>query len=516
MRNFTLIFFLKRIWCVLLYLAFSQTSALAQEAGPIIKLGDTYFDNEDYFRASNFYLKALEKEPNNITAKYRLAESYRLITNYETAENFYAEVLNRSESRFPLARYYFALTQKFNGKYKEALHNFELFLTNVESKQYTRLRGAVVITYSEQARIELEGCLMAIDELSETRMNHNFHILGEPVNSIYNDYAAYTYHHDSTVVITSARSESKGTHFDNKFGESLTDIFRFDFREGVWTPANSTDRFAREINTKFHDGSGVFNRDFTRFYFTHCAPDEGCDIYFSFFNGTVWTEPVPLNTNVNKEESDSMHPALTSSGDTLFFASDRPGGLGGFDIWMSVSNSLNAWGPAQNLGDYINTSFREISPFYDYKGNTLFFSSDGHIGHGGLDVIMAEFIFDDASAVFNMGLPFNSSSDDAFFALGEIEGYISSNREGGVGNFDIYSFQMDSDSQIISEVISSKKEASRNSIFVTDYAFDNPDIEMIEEVVSNFLAPDYTIPICPFQQKSRRSTMDFRRPIAFG
>ena len=473
---------------LLLVLGLGRSLSLAQDADAIIKAGDVYFENEDYFRASNFYLKALEREPNNISAKYKLADSYRLITNYETAENFYGEVLQRSESYFPLARYYLGLTQKFNGKYQEALTNLELFIKNVERKQYTRLRGAASITFSEQARIELEGCLMALEEMRENRLNHNFHLIGAPVNSVFNDYAAYTYHHDSSILITSARLESKGSGFDNRFGESLTDLFRFQYKDGAWSAIGTNDRFDKEVNSKYHDGSGVFSLDFNQFYFTHCAPNEGCKIYLTERDGEEWTDPMPLNTNINKRDSDSMHPALTSGGDTLFFASDRPGGLGGFDIWMSVAVAKNSWKPAVNLGDYINTAFREVSPFYDHIGNTLFFASDGHIGHGGLDILMAENIFDESSPVFNMGLPFNSSSDDAFFTLGEIGGYLSSNRQGGLGNFDIYSFQIDSDSEIITEIIASKKEASRNSIFVTDYAFDNPDIEMVEGLVSNLLA----------------------------
>ena len=489
---------------IIIWLFLTALALNGQEAVTIIRLGDTFFASEDYFKASNYYLKALEKEPRSVTAKYKLAETYRLITNYQAAENFYGDVLRRSESSYPLARYYYALTQKFNGKYAEALGNFELFLKNIEANYYRRLQGGMLITFSEQARIELEGCLLAIGELSKTQIVHHFQLLAGPVNSEYNDYAAYTYHHDSSIVITSARAEARGSHFDHRFGESLTDLFRFEFKGGQWKSSGSEDRFEKVINSNYHDGSGVFNQDFTRFYFTHCAPNIDCEIFVTTLKNGVWQDPSSLNTNINKKGSDSMHPALTATGDTLFFATDRPGGLGDFDIWMSIAKTANSWGPAVNLGDYINTAFKEISPFYDMIGHTLFFSSDGHVGHGSLDILMAENIFDNSAELYNMGLPYNSSGDDAFFVLGEHGGLLSSNRGGGIGNFDIYAFQMEADAEMITEIINSKQEAGRNSIFVTDYNFDNPDIKMIEGIISHLLASRVHNAKMPFSEKDQK------------
>ena len=477
-----------RFWALLFSLLYLRLDiSLAQQVSAIIKIAENHYKNESYFKAASFYLKALDQQPGNITALYKLAQSYRNITNYHSAEYYYEQVIQKSDERYPLSLYYYALTQKFNGKYEEALNNFQSFIANVQAGRYQRLRSNEADVFSEQARIEREGCLLALKELSKPIQENQFQILSEPVNSVSNDYAPYIFGHDSIIVVTSSRSESKGGNFDDKFGESLSDVFRYQLRNSRWVNAPDADRFTRMVNSKFHDGSGVFNKDFTSFYYTHCD-ESGCKIYVTKEINGKWVEAVPLNNNINPPRSDSRHPSLTPNGDTLFFVSNRQGTIGGNDIWMSIAARENSWGPAKNLGDHINTAFDEVSPFFDSKEKALFFSSRGHKGHGGLDIFMAEKIFDPRTELYNMGLPYNSSRDDAFFILGEHIGFLASNREGGLGKFDIYSFLIESDEEIIAEILNFKEVASRNSLFSSDYEFENTDTDKIEEIISHNLA----------------------------
>ena len=115
-----------RVFCAIALLLTTQLSQ-GQDVNAIIKIADTHYKNESYFKAAGFYLKALESAPSNITATYKLAECYRLIAVYTSAEYYYELVL-RAENRYPLVRYHYATTQKFNGKYEEALNNFQIFI----------------------------------------------------------------------------------------------------------------------------------------------------------------------------------------------------------------------------------------------------------------------------------------------------------------------------------------------------------------------------------------------------
>lgn len=478
---------LRWFWVIVVLLVFAATPAVrGQDADAIIKMANTHYENESWYKAAGFYLKALERSPNNMAATFRVAECYRQITNYHSAEYYY-ELALRAEERYPAARYYFAISQKFNGKYEEALNNFQTFIENVEAGKYAaRLKAENAKKFTEQARIEREGCLLALKELSKPSQDYQFKILAEPINSVFNDFAPATYLNDSTVVISSTRAQSKGGNFDNKFGEHLADLFRFETNGGKWTNTSGADKFEKVVNTNLHDANGVFNGDYTKFYYSHCG--EVCKIYVAKNVDGKWTDFGALNQNINANRSNSRHPSLTANDDTLFFTSDRAGGFGDLDIYMSIAPAENSWGPAKNLGEHINTAFNETSPFYDSKEHALFFSSVGHKGHGGLDIFLAEKIFDPNTELYNMGLPYNSSRDDAFFTLGEHTGYLASNREGGLGGFDIYSFQIESDEEIIAEILNFKEVAGRNSLFSTDFEFDDPDVGKIEEIISHHVA----------------------------
>ena len=474
---------------IVVFLVSSATTAVqGQDVSAVIKIADTHFADQSWFKAAGLYLKALERSPNNLKATYRVAECYRQITNYHSAEYYY-ELALRAEDRYPAARYYYALSQKFNGKYEEALNNFQTFIEKAESGAYPRLSEANATKFVEQSRIEREGCLLALKELSKPVQDNQFKVLPEPLNSVANDIAPDIYLNDSILVITSSRDQSKGGNFDNKLGESLFDLFRFELNDdGKWQESSSGDRFDRAVNSHFHDATGSFNADHTAYYFTHCDDRTGCKLYVTKKTDDKWGEAFSLNTNINANRSDSGHPSLTPGGDTLFFVSNRAGGFGDMDIYMSYAPAENSWGPAINLGEHINTAFKEYSPFFDTKEKALFFSSSGHKGHGGLDIFLAEKIFDPSIELYNMGLPYNSSRDDAFFILGEHHGYLASNREGGPGGYDIYSFLVESDEEIIAEILNFNEVAGRNSLFSTDYEFDNDDRESIEEVISHHVA----------------------------
>ncbi len=467
---------------------FTQTKASTAQISAIIKGGDEYYKNGNYISAIRYYKEALAEDDDNIRAQYGLAECYRQIQDYESAEYYYERIGSKQDLRYPLAGFYYALMQKLKGRYDQSLSNFKdfrKFLVNNdlhESEQYR--------SYYKQAKIEIDGCQLALNQITIVHPDHQFVGLEQPLNSEYNDYAAFSVGTDDIVCLTSARSSGKGSLTDTQFGESFADLFRFVQSGSEWKEYDPKDRFESVINTKYGDGSGSFNRERNKFYYTNCDEDLGdvCHIFVSNLVGGKWSEPVPLNHNINEIGFNSRHPNLTPGGDTLFFVSDREGGVGELDIYMSINAGNDNWGPPIHLGNQINTPFNEVSPFFDPNEKVLFFASNGHRGFGGFDIYIARGSKFKSAEIYNAGIPFNSFKDDIFFFMGNTKGYLSSNREDGVGKFDIYGFNIRSKGDIISGVSNEGTIAGRNSLFTDDYNFDSNETEIINQIISRMLS----------------------------
>ncbi|MFN6943651.1 MAG: LysM peptidoglycan-binding domain-containing protein [Cytophagaceae bacterium] len=426
-----------------------KKSLLATEAG------NKHFENMDYYLAAKEYSKAYKFNESNGYALNRLAESYMKHFDYENAEKYYGIATETTLSNYPLARYWYALMLKGNGKYVEAQEQFEKF--RKEYKSYT-LEAEV---YKEKAKQEAMGCELALDEMSKPQRDYEFELLKMPVNTPYSEYSPVIFQNDSIVVVTSSRVESGGKQY-GMLGGGFSNVFRFKKTNKGWEAMGNEDGFDI-VNSKFNESGGSFNRDFTKFYFTRCDEkvivdnyeDYNCAIYLSRFIDGKWTKAEKLNENINMKGQWNAQPSVAPDGDILFFVSKRPGGLGMHDIWYSTSTGNEDWGPAQNMGDHVNTMFIDMSPRYYPHEKVLFFSSNGHKGFGGLDIfkIREENFYDTTDAkVINIGLPFNSNRDDFYFVMGDKKGYIASNRDGGIGNDDIYTFNLESKEALMAYV----------------------------------------------------------------
>jgi hypothetical protein len=181
-------------------------------------------------------------------------------------------------------------------------------------------------------------------------------------------------------------------------------------------------------------------------YFTACDRPGGvgsCDIYFSAFNDGRWSEPYNLRTPVNSSHWESQ-PSISADGKTLFFSSNRPGGMGGKDLWYSIMNDKNQWTTPVNMGDRINTDGDEMSPFIHFDGKTLYFASDGRTGLGGFDIYLTRMNNDSSwSEPQNLGYPINTYNDEMGLVIesGGQKAYFSSIRDKTNGK-DIFYFDL--------------------------------------------------------------------------
>ncbi|MCB0631975.1 MAG: PD40 domain-containing protein [Lewinella sp.] len=235
---------------------------------------------------------------------------------------------------------------------------------------------------------------------------------------------------------------------DEKTGQRFYELFFADLDPNGMPVRPSN--FSIEINSELHEGPVALNRQYDRIYFTRSNIKNGVTkagtdkkVNLKIFEAKRgefdWEglEELPFNN----DNYTCMHPALSPDGNKLFFASNQPGGFGGMDLYV-VEKKEGRWGKPFNLGPEINTGGNEVFPFLHESG-TLFFTSDGHKGYGGLDIFMVDLAGRKWGSVMNLGQPFNSKEDDLGLILSKDgkTGYFTSNRPGGAGGDDIYFFE---------------------------------------------------------------------------
>jgi outer membrane protein OmpA-like peptidoglycan-associated protein len=421
----------------------------ARQAQSVRQLADGYWQYEQFAEAARHYQKLVALNPDDLAATYRLAECNRRLFRYPAAEAGYGKVHYADPAAYPEALFQYAAMQKLNGKYAYAIGNFEKFLVLV--KAATPEKWANRDEWLARATLEKDGCHFALLREKFARREFNFALLPPPASTPGNDYAPVILAHDSALLVTSGRVLDSTRMADTRLGESFSDFYALQKKGEAWEAGPGD--LPAALNTRWNEGTGCFNRDQTKFYYANCSePDASCKLYVTTLRGGKWGKPARLNRNVNVPGADARHPALSVTGDTLFFVSDRPGGRGQNDLWMSVTAGGEEWSPAVNLGKDINTPRNELSPFVNPGDGKFLFASDGHLGLGGLDLYGVTRPPGAAPEVANLGPPFNSNRDDLFLVMGTHKGYLTSNRAGGPGGFDLYTFDNFSRSAVIAGI----------------------------------------------------------------
>jgi len=230
-------------------------------------------------------------------------------------------------------------------------------------------------------------------------------------------------------------------------GEAYFDLFAMPMKKGF--PSGRAKSFSPDLNTNLHEGPCCFSSDGKTIYFTRSNQDKGSPVLDS--RGKIQLQVCQASWNprgfwenaqvlpLHKGSGSCMHPSLSPNGEKLYFASDRPGGYGGFDIYFSEKED-GAWSDPVNLGPEINSSGNEAFPYMPGNG-VLFFASNGHEGLGGLDLFMIDISSNRWGPLLNLGTPINSAADDFGIVLKDYtSGFFSTNRPGGRGKDDLYGF----------------------------------------------------------------------------
>ncbi len=396
---------------------------------------DIAFEDQQYYTAIDKYKKAYSKIKSNRVEKnrilFQIGECYRLTNNTKRAETQYKRLIRiKYYKQNPKVYLYYADALKINENYEEAI---------IAYNQYHEL-----VPDDPLGEIGTESCVMA----QKWKDNPTRYVVEneKKFNSRDDDFSpALADKKLNVLYFTSSRDGATGGSIDDWTGQNFSDIFMVSKdRKGEWSAPVLADK-DNMVNTEANEGQPSFNDRYNTMYFTRCGQEKkmklGCDIYLSTKKGRGWGEAEFVQ--IGRDTTATIgHPSISGDELTIFFASDMEGGYGGKDIWYATRDKKSkAFTKVVNCGHAINTTGDEVFPFLRYD-TVLYFSSNGHIGIGGLDIYRAVKVGNKWSEVSNMKYPVNSNNDDfgiMFFPDLE-EGYLSSNRKGGKGGDDIYYF----------------------------------------------------------------------------
>lgn len=380
-----------------------------------------YFNAHTNLSARDVVKKAIELDP-------QFAEAWLLLANIQVALGDKTAAMEAYKKQISINPELSKFTYRDLGKvefeaglYADAAVHFQKVLS------YSDLSPKSIKELSKNYRDAVFAT-----EAVKTPVSYNPSNLGPNINTRLPEFTPAVTADNQTIIFTRFMGRQEDFYVGKKQNE-------------LWQMAqNLSDR----INTPtFNEGAQSISPDGQYLFMTICGrPDSKgrCDLYYSKLNGNEWSEPINLGDMINTSGNERQ-PAISADGRTLYFISDRMGGIGGEDIWASNFSSTGKWSVPVNLGPNVNTPESEQSPFMHADNQTLYFSSDGWPGMGAMDLFYARKNADGTwNTPVNLGYPINTATDERSIITttdGKY-GYVSSNASGGFGDFDIYSFEL--------------------------------------------------------------------------
>jgi len=389
----------------------------------MVKKGDKKYDVGEYEVAIEIYHKALTKSNDPGYINFKIGESYRLSNRIKKSLPYYQAAVKNGYTEDE-ALYYLGLALKADQQYDEAGKIFDRLISNAASSEYNSI-----------ASQEFDN-VNAIQEILGTKNYFRVKNLID-VNTASAEYSPV--YNNGELYFTSSR---EGGKIYKATGTAFTKIYRVETkgaRVDLLT-LKPLDNLINDDDT--NDGSVTFSADGRIMIYAKGnngkkRGTKDVNLYTTSNRKGQWSQPRMLR--INDPDSWDSTPALSADGRTLYFASNREGGFGGTDLYSATRDGRGRWGNVRNMGPDINTHGNEMFPYSSIDGS-LYFSSDGHPGFGGLDLFRAE-RREGKLAVENMGSPINSNDDDfGLFLFSPTKGFLTSNREGGSGDDDIYTF----------------------------------------------------------------------------
>jgi len=423
MRSFTL--FLALILCVAesaLSQQFTTQKTTSAKALSAYKAGLDEAARGKAAIAQGYFEQALKADPIFIDAKLSLADNYAELRDFFKAERHFEEAIALDSSYAPIAYFLLAKTQWELDKYADCAANTARFLQSNPKNERSR-RAAERLLKSASFAAEAVKNPVAFDPQP----------VGDSINTKWGEY------------FPSLTADGETLIFTRRDFENDENFYRSERINGQWSKPVPLEG----VNTPYNEGAQAISPDGSWLVFTGCnregdGSQGACDLYWSQLRSTGWTKPVPFSANVNSPQWDAQ-PTIGADNKTIIFTSSRPGTLGSMDLWQTTRQPDGKWGKPENLGPNINTPGKDHTPFLHPDGQTLYFSSDSLPGMGGSDIFFARREADGSwGKPQNLGYPINTKGEEGMLVV-SLDGrtaYFASDRPGGKGGLDIYTFEL--------------------------------------------------------------------------
>jgi outer membrane protein OmpA-like peptidoglycan-associated protein len=394
-----------------------------------LDIGDKLYEQGPVFykQALYHYITVYQFNSNNALLCFKIGKCYLYTVNKSKSVPFLEKALKLNPAVDPQIHYLLGKAYHLNMEWDKSVD---------ELKQYEKTLSATDPLYAslvEDADKQISECAIG-KELVKNPVRVFVDNVGSEINSKYPDYGAVISADESVMLFTSRREGTTGGKIDPGINEYFEDIYISTKKDGKWTPARN---MGSPINTEDHDANAGLSADGQKFLI-YIGKNNG-DLYEAQLNGNVWSKPEHMNKNINTDFHESS-ACYSPDGKSVYFVSDKPGGIGGRDIYVSSKDEKGKWGKAVNLGTTINTKWDEEGVFIHPDGKTMYFSSQGHNTMGGYDIFKSVYENGKWTEPENIGYPVNTTDDDVFFVISASgkHGYYASFNEKGLGEKDIY------------------------------------------------------------------------------
>lgn len=418
---------------LLAYSGFAQEERTKQVFDNDLRKANIYYNRAYYSKAIPLYEKIIHKNRTKEIVE-RLATAYFNTGNLKASARLYGYLLNRSKNSNTYENTFkYMQALKASGNYKDA---------------HTAMHDYYVSIGDSLAIDKLKADIKHLENI--TAIGDRYTLKNLSINTAQSEFGMVA--KGDQLVYAAANQDQNNSVLQSFYGwnnEPFLDIYTL-HKDSLKVANPNPKSLSKKINTKMHEATVAFNKDANVVYFTRNnflknkeVKDDKAITHLQLYKAqlvdSVWTKitALPFNADTYSVE----HPALSPDGKRLYFASDMPGGLGEFDLYYVDILSDSTYSAPIHLGPEINTKHREQFPFIAANGD-LYFSSNGHLGYGGLDVFLSKKSKGEFEKPDNLGQPLNSGFDDFALYLDTSlkQGYVSSNRTSGVGSDDIYSF----------------------------------------------------------------------------